>query len=50
MKSFVIEYTPNKEARLTTMVSAPTYTRAYLEFMRLFPGDFEIVEIREVAQ
>ena len=47
MKEWVIEYSTNKEDRLTAIVKGKTFTDAYVNFTLQFPKEYEITEITE---
>lgn len=49
MKTWLITYTPDKERSEVTILEAPSYTMALVEFMRKYPdceytGVFEVME------
>ena len=45
MKTYNIEFTPDKEQRLNTIIEANNITEAYLEFVRRHPKEYIITEI-----
>lgn len=47
MIKFLIEYAINKSIFKKVLIEAATYTQAYIFFMRKFPSDYEITEIKE---
>lgn len=49
MKMFEVRYSTNMENRETTIISADTYTMAYLEFSVKYPS-FYIVEMTEITE
>ena len=46
MKPYKIDYVVNKHRAGSTVISAPTLTQAYLEFMVRYPEEYEIVDIK----
>ena len=46
MFEYLIEYAINKSIIARTIIKATTLTQAYLAFMREFPSDYEITDIK----
>lgn len=50
MKTWEVLYAPTLERREQTTVVAQTYTKAIVEFMRIFPKGYIVVELKEVIE
>lgn len=50
MKTWEVLYAPDVDSRRLTTVEAQTYTKAIVEFMRLFPKGYIVVELKEVIK
>lgn len=50
MKMFEVNYTTNMSNKETTVISADTYTLAYLEFSVQFPSNCIILEMTEITE
>lgn len=50
MIDYTIEFTPDKARFLETIISAVDKTSAYLEFVRLFPKEYIITDMRAVRK
>ena len=48
MKTFEIEYTTNLDDRITDVVEAPDFTKAYLKFTLEHPEHYIITDLKEV--
>lgn len=47
LKKFIVKYTPDRVNFLEVIITAATYTKAYLAFMLKYPAHYEISEITE---
>ena len=50
MKMFEVHYTANKSTRETTIITADTYTMAYLEFSVQFPSNCIILNMIDITE
>ena len=50
MKMFEVNYTTDKASKETTIITADTYTMAYLEFSVQFPSNCIILDMKEITE